>query len=51
MTENMYGIKNKNNGLLRIYVTTSVAHKPEVCIDVLTLMQIVNNIALEMLVS
>ena len=30
-----------------MYVTTSVTHKPEVRIDLLTFMQIVNNFALE----
>ena len=43
----MYGINNKNNGVVRMYVTTSVTHKPEVRIDLLTFMQIVNNFALE----
>ena len=43
----MYGINNKSNGVVRMYVTTSVTHKPEVRIDLLTFMQIVNNFALE----
>ena len=42
MTKNMYGINNKSNGVVRMYVTTSVTHKPEVRIDL-----IVNNFALE----
>ena len=42
MTKNMYGINNKSNGVVRMYVTTSVIHKPEVRIDL-----IVNNFALE----
>ena len=48
MTKNMYGINNKSNGVVGMYVTTSVTHKPEVCIDLLTFMQIVNNFALEL---
>jgi len=48
VTKNMYGINNKSNGVVRMYVTTSVTHKPEVCIDLLTFMQIVNNFALEL---
>ena len=51
MTKNMYGINNKSNGVVRMYVTTSVTHKLEVRIDLLTFMQIMNNFALEMLVS
>ena len=47
MTKKMYGINNKSNGVVRMFVTTSVAHKPEVCIDLLTFMQIVNSFALE----
>ena len=43
----MYGINNKRNGVVRIYVTTSVTHKPKVRIDLLTFMQMVNNFALE----
>ena len=43
----MYGINNKSNGVVRMYVTTSVTHKAEVRIDLLTFMQIVNNSALE----
>ena len=39
MTKNMYEINNESNGVVRIYVTTSVTHKSEV--------QIVNNFALE----
>ena len=33
--------------VVRMYVTTSVTHKPEVRIDLFTFMQIVNNFALE----
>ena len=33
--------------IVRMYVTTSVAHKPEELIDLLTFMQIVNNFELE----
>ena len=29
MTKNMYGINNKSNDVVRMYVTTSVTHKPE----------------------
>ena len=49
MTKNMYGINNESNGVVRRYVTTSVTHKPEVRIDLLTVIQIqiVNNFALE----
>ena len=47
MTKNMYEINNKSNGAVCRYVTTSVTHKPEVRIDLLTFMQIVNNFALE----
>ena len=47
MTKNINGINDNNNGVVRMYVTTSVTHKPEVCIDLLTFMQIVNNFALE----
>ena len=43
----MYGISNKSNGVVRMYVTSSVTHKPEVLIDLLTFMQIVNTFALE----
>ena len=32
----MYGINNKRIGVVRMYVTTCVTHKPEVCIDLLT---------------
>ena len=39
MTKNMYGINNKRNGVVRMYVTTSVTHKPEVRIDLLTFLQ------------
>ena len=46
MTKSMYGINNKSNGVVRMYVTTSVTHKPEVRIDLLTFMQVVNNFAL-----
>ena len=51
MTKNMNGINNKSNGVVPMYVTTSVTHKPEMRIDVLTFTQIVNNFALKMLVS
>ena len=48
MTKNMYGINNnKSNGVERVHVTTPVTNKPEVLIDLLTFMQIVNNFALE----
>ena len=47
MTQNMSGINNKSNGVLHMYVTTSVTHKQKVCFDLLTFMQIVNNFALE----
>jgi len=43
----MYGINNESNGVVRMYVTTSITHKPGVRIDLLTFMQIVNNIALD----
>ena len=43
----MYGINNKCNGVVRMYVTTSVTHKPKLRIDLLTFIQIVNNFALE----
>ena len=43
----MYGINNKSNGVVCMYVTTSVTHKPEVGIDLLTFIQIANNFALE----
>ena len=43
----MYGIDNKSNGVVRMSVTTSVTHKPEVRIDLLAVMQIVNNFELE----
>ena len=43
----MYGIDNKSNGKVRMNVMTSVTHEPEVRIDLLTFMQIVNNFALE----
>ena len=43
----MYGIKIKSNGVVRMYVTTSVAHKREARIDLLAFMQIVNNFELE----
>ena len=46
-TENMYGINIKRIDEVSMYVTTCVTHKPEVCIDLLTLMQIVKNFALE----
>ena len=47
MTRNMYGTNNKSNGVVRMYVTTFVTDKPEVYIDLLTFMQIVNNFAME----
>ena len=47
MTKNMYGINNKSNGVVRMCVTTSVTHKPELRIDLLTFMQIMNNFARE----
>ena len=47
MTENIYGINNKMNGVVCMYVTTCVTHKQVVCIDLLTFMQIVNNFVLE----
>ena len=47
MTKSMHGINNKNKGVVGRSVTTSVTHKPEVRIDLLTFMQIVNNFALE----
>ena len=40
MTKNMYGINNKSNGVVCMYVTTSVTHKPEVLIDLFTFTQI-----------
>ena len=43
----MDGINNKSNCAVRIYVTTSIAHKPEKRIDLLTFMQIVNNFELD----
>ena len=43
----MYGINNKSNGVVRLYVTTSVTHKLGVGIDLLTFLQIVNTFALE----
>ena len=50
MTKNKYGINNKSDGVVRMYVTTSVTHKPEMRIDLLTFMQIMNNFALVRLV-
>ena len=47
MIKIMYGINNKKNGVVRMYVTTSVTHKSEVRIALLTVMQIVNNFALK----
>ena len=47
MTENMYGINNESNGVEYMYVTTSITHKPEVRIGLLTFKQIVNNFVLE----
>ena len=46
MTKNMYEI-NKSNGVVRVYVTTYVTHKPGARIDLLTFMRIVDNFALE----
>ena len=43
----MYGINNKSDGKVRMNVTIPVTHKPEVRIDLLTFMQIVNNFTLE----
>ena len=47
MTKNMYGINNKSNGVVRMYVTTCATLKLEVGFYLLTFMQIVNNFALE----
>ena len=47
MTKKMYGINSKSKGVVRIDGTTSVTHKPEVRIDLLAFMQIVNNFALQ----
>ena len=47
MPKTMYGINNKSNGVVSMHITTSVKQKPEVRIDLLTFMQIVNNFALE----
>ena len=43
----MYRINNNSSGVVDKYVTTSVTHKPEVRIDLLTFIQIVNNFVLE----
>ena len=43
----MYVINNKSDGVVRMYVTTSVTRKPEVGVDLLAFMQIVNNFARE----
>ena len=43
----MYGINGKSNGAVRMYVMTFVTHKPEVRIDLIPFMQLVNNFALE----
>ena len=43
----MYGINNKSNDVVRMYVMTSVTHKPKMRIDLIPFMQIVNNFALE----
>ena len=44
----MYVINNNSSGVVRMYVAaTSVTHKHEVHIDLLTFIQIVNNFALE----
>ena len=47
MTKNMYGIKSNSSAVVRMYVTACVTRKPEVRIDLLTFIQIVNNFALE----
>ena len=47
VTKNMYGIKNNSSSVVRMYVTTCVTHKPEVLIDLLNFIQIVNNFGLE----
>ena len=47
LLKKMYGIKNNSSGVVDMYVMTSVTHKPEVRIDLLTFIQIVNNFALE----
>ena len=47
MPKNLYRIKNNSSAVVRMYVTTCVTHKPEVRIDLLTFIQIVNNFALE----
>ena len=47
MTKNLYGINNNSSGVVDMYVTTSVTHKPEVRFDLLTSIQIVDNFALE----
>ena len=44
----MYLINNKSNGVVRLYVTTSVTHKLGVGIDLLIFLQIDNNFALEL---
>ena len=51
MTQNMYGINIKSNSVVRMYVTTSVTHKPEVRINLLTFIQIVDNFALDRIQS
>ena len=51
MTKNMYGVNNRSNGVVRMYVTTSVTHKPEMRTDLLTFMQIVDNLALDRIQS
>ena len=43
----MYVINSKSNSVVRMYVTTSVSHKSEVLIHLLTFMQIVYNFTLE----
>ena len=47
LLKKMYGINNNSSGVVDMYVMTSVTHKPEVRIDLLTFIQIVNNFALE----
>ena len=47
MTKNINVINNNSSGVVRMYVTTSVTHKHEVPMALLTFIQIVNNFALE----
>ena len=46
-SQNMNGINNKSNGVVLVYTTTSFTLTPEVRIDLLTFMQIVNNFTLK----